>query len=66
MDITLKMRELIDKIKIHNYNYYVLDNPTISDKEHDELYYTLVDMENSSIQDALNSVPLSGKTTIPE
>lgn len=48
MDITLKMRELIDKIKVHNYNYYVLDNPTISDKEYDELYYTLVDLEKSS------------------
>ena len=48
MDITLKMRELIDKIKIHNYNYYVLDNPTISDKEYDELYYTLVDLEKQS------------------
>lgn len=48
MDIISQMQKLIDEIKKHNYNYYVLDNPTISDKEYDKLYYTLVDLENSS------------------
>ncbi len=43
-----KMKELIKVIKRHNYNYYVLDNPTISDKEYDDLYYTLVDLEKST------------------
>ena len=32
------MNELIGVIEKHNYNYYVLDNPTISDKEFDALY----------------------------
>lgn len=48
MDITLKMRELIEKIKLYNYHYYTLDNPIVSDKEYDEVYYTLVDLEKQS------------------
>ena len=43
-----KMKELIKEIDKHNHNYYVLDNPTISDSEYDKLYYTLVDLENES------------------
>jgi len=48
MDITLKMRELIEQLKIYNYHYYTLDNPIVSDKEYDEIYYTLVDLEKQS------------------
>lgn len=43
-----RMKELIAVIKRHNYNYYVLDNPTISDKEYDDLYYELVDLEKAT------------------
>lgn len=46
--IIAKMQELIGIIEKHNYNYYVLDNPTISDSEYDKLYYALVDLENQS------------------
>ncbi len=48
MEIKEKMEELIKIIEKHNYNYYVLDNPTISDGEYDKLYYSLVDMEKES------------------
>lgn len=48
MDIKEKMNKLIKEIEIHNRNYYVLDNPTISDKEYDKLYYELVDLENEA------------------
>jgi len=48
MDIKERMNELIKEIEIHNKNYYVLDNPTISDKEYDKLYYELVDLENEA------------------
>ena len=48
MTIIEKMQALINEINRHNYNYYVLDNPTISDKEYDDLYYALVDMERES------------------
>lgn len=47
-EIIAKMQNLIEIIEKHNYNYYVLDNPTISDSEYDKLYYTLVDLENES------------------
>ena len=48
MDNLEKMKELIKEIEKHNYNYYVLDNPTISDVEYDKLYYTLVDLEKET------------------
>ena len=47
MDIKERMNELIKEIEIHNRNYYVLDNPTISDKEYDKMYYELVEEELS-------------------
>ncbi len=40
-----RMEFLVEELNKHNYNYYVLDNPTISDKEYDKLYYELVDLE---------------------
>ena len=36
---------LTNEINKHNKNYYVYDNPTISDAEYDILYYELVDLE---------------------
>lgn len=45
MDKIEKMKRLIEEINKHNYNYYVLDNPTIADFEYDKLYYRLVDLE---------------------
>lgn len=46
MDKMQRMKQLIDEILMHNYNYYVLDNPTISDKEWDALDKELIDLEN--------------------
>ena len=43
-----EMEQLIKEIEKHNYNYYVLDNPTISDSEYDKLYYSLVDLEKET------------------
>ena len=44
-EIINRMKELTQKINKANYEYYVLDNPTISDKEWDKLYYELLDLE---------------------
>ena len=33
-----RMRELTDKLNRYGYEYYVLDNPTVSDGEYDALY----------------------------
>lgn len=40
-----KMRKLVDRLNETAYQYYVLDEPTISDKEWDALYDRLVQME---------------------
>ena len=38
MDKIKRIKELIQIINKHNYNYYVLDNPTIADREYDKIY----------------------------
>lgn len=48
MDNLSRMKQLVDIINEHNYNYYVLDNPTISDKEWDKLYDELLSLENET------------------
>ena len=40
-----RLEWLTNEINKHNKNYYVYDNPTISDAEYDALYYELVDLE---------------------
>lgn len=40
-----RMRELIQIINEHNYHYYVMDNPTISDAEYDKLFDELTALE---------------------
>ena len=43
-----KMKQLIEEINYHNYNYYSLDNPTISDAEWDKLYDELLRLEKET------------------
>ena len=45
-----KMRQLVDILNKYAYEYYVLDNPTVSDKEYDKLYDQLVALEKSTGQ----------------
>jgi DNA ligase (NAD+) len=40
-----RVNYLKDEINKHNYNYYVLDNPTISDYEYDMLFKELKELE---------------------
>jgi len=40
-----EIKNLREEINKHNYNYYVLDNPTISDFEYDSLYNRLKELE---------------------
>ncbi|MBQ9480586.1 MAG: NAD-dependent DNA ligase LigA [Clostridia bacterium] len=42
-----RMRELIDVLNRYAYEYYVLDNPTVSDAEYDKLYDELRALEAS-------------------
>lgn len=43
-----RMRELVDRLNELAYRYYVLDEPTVSDKEYDALYDELVGLEKST------------------
>ena len=43
-----KMRELVDILNKYAHEYYVLDNPTVSDKEYDALYDQLVQLEKQT------------------
>ncbi len=45
MDIPTKIQTLRDELNQHNYNYYVLDKPTISDFEFDHLLKQLQELE---------------------
>ncbi len=43
-----KMKELVAKLNKLAHEYYVLDNPTVSDKEYDALYDELVKLEKQT------------------
>ncbi|MEG9429543.1 MAG: NAD-dependent DNA ligase LigA [Christensenellaceae bacterium] len=43
-----RMRELVDILNKYAYEYYVLDNPTVSDREYDVLYDELVKLEKET------------------
>ena len=43
-----RMKELVNELDKHIYNYYVLDKPTISDYEYDKMYDELVKLEKES------------------
>ncbi|WP_428225745.1 NAD-dependent DNA ligase LigA [Flavobacterium sp.] len=45
MDVLQKIQALRDELNQHNYNYYVLDTPTISDFEFDTKLKELQDLE---------------------
>lgn len=43
--IVSQMRKLIQLLAQHNHAYYVMDQPTISDHEYDQLFHQLKDLE---------------------
>ncbi|MBD3723529.1 MAG: NAD-dependent DNA ligase LigA [Flavobacteriaceae bacterium] len=46
MDVLATIKALREELNLHNYNYYVLDNPTISDFEFDQKLKQLQDLES--------------------
>jgi len=40
-----KIRDLQEQLRYHNYRYYILNEPVISDVEWDRLYHELLDLE---------------------
>ncbi len=56
-NIKKKIEELREQIRYHNYRYYVLDDPTISDAEYDQLMKELIELEKKYPQHILSSSP---------
>ena len=46
-DVKARIEKLRELIRTHDYNYYVLDRPAITDFEYDQLYRELLDLEKS-------------------
>jgi len=67
MDKLERLKWLTEEVNKHNKNYYVYDNPTISDAEYDALYYELVDLEKE-LGFSLPETPTSrvGDYVLPE
>lgn len=45
-DLKQRVEELKRQVEYHNYRYYVLDDPEISDPEYDELFQALKELED--------------------
>lgn len=45
--VVSRMRQLIQLLAKHNHAYYVMDEPTISDHEYDQLFHQLKDLETA-------------------
>lgn len=43
--IRQQIEDLRDKIRYHDYRYYVLDQPEITDSEYDQLVRQLIELE---------------------
>ena len=47
-DLLKKYEELKQELQLHNYNYHALDDPKISDSEYDELFRSLLALEDEN------------------
>jgi len=56
-NIEKNIEELREKIRYHNYRYYVLNDPIISDAEYDQLMKELTEMEKKYPQYITSSSP---------
>lgn len=71
-DIVKKVDDLRKKLHMHNYRYYILDDPEISDSEYDSMMRELIELEKtyphlfdpSSPSVRVGSPPASGFETI--
>lgn len=57
IDIEKQIVDLRKTLEEHNYNYYVLDNPTITDYEYDMLLHKLIKLEEENPQFADENSP---------
>lgn len=50
-------RALVDVVKMHDYRYFGLNNPTISDEEYDVMYFALQEYEEQHADEILPDSP---------
>ena len=50
-------RTMVDVVKVHDYRYFVLNNPTISDEEYDAMYFALQEYEEQHADEVLPDSP---------
>ena len=50
-------RALVDEVKMHDYRYFGLNNPTISDEEYDAMYFSLQEYEEQHPNEVLPDSP---------
>jgi DNA ligase (NAD+) len=50
-------RALVDVVKMHDYRYFGLNNPTISDEEYDAMYFALQEYEELHADEVLPDSP---------
>lgn len=50
MDVILQIQQLREELEKHNYNYYVLSTPTITDREFDEKMHLLERLEKENLE----------------
>ena len=57
MNVENEILKLRKELEEHNYNYYVMDNPTISDFEYDAMMQRLIKLEEENPQFADDNSP---------
>ena len=50
-------RALVDEVKMHDYRYFGLNRPTISDEEYDAIYFALQEYEEQHADEVLPDSP---------
>jgi DNA ligase (NAD+) len=50
-------RALVDVVKMHDYRYFGLNNPTVSDEEYDAMYFALQEYEEQHADEILSDSP---------
>lgn len=57
MNYKKRIKELVDKLNQYSYEYYIDDNPTVSDFEYDQLFKELEELENKYPNEILSDSP---------
>ena len=57
MDVKKRMTELVNLLNQYNYEYYILDAPTVSDIEYDSLLRELEQLEKEYPNEVLDNSP---------